>query len=73
MSGDAGRLKSTENGRNQFRNGRMNWYCPLKVRVGRFCIHRVEYSVDGFITASPEDRRAEDLLRAGVGNDLHET
>ena len=49
VSRDTGRLKSTENGRNQFRNGRMNWYCPLKVRVRRFRVHGVENPMDRFV------------------------
>ena len=52
-----GGTQLTESGRDELRDGRMDWRGVLKGRVGHSCIHHVEHAVNGFV-APPSPRIA---------------
>src|SRR5882672_7364930 len=66
------RLQVPEQRRYQLRDRGMDVHRALHGGVGLLRIHHVEQRVHDLVAVQPQDRRAEQLLRPGVRQDLHE-
>src|SRR3546814_3081198 len=51
----------------------MDRHRALQLRGGGAHAHHVDDAVDGFVAVGSEDRGAEDRLRSGIDDDLHES
>ena len=54
-------LQVAQNGRDQFRDGRVDRHRPLQDRIGRSSIHHVQNAVDRLVTAYPQNGGPKDL------------
>src|SRR5947207_14490416 len=66
------RLQFAEHRRDELGDRRMDRHRTLQHRIRRAGIHHVDDAVDRLVTASPENRGAEDLPRFGIDDDLHQ-
>jgi hypothetical protein len=68
-----GGLQVEEERGKQLGDRRMDRHGPAQGRPWLIGVHDVENAVDRLVAAGAEDGRAEDALRVGVDDDLHET
>src|SRR5882672_5415610 len=66
------RLQVPEQRRYQLRDRGMDVHRALHGGVGLLRVHHVQQRMHDLVAVQAEDRRAEQLLRPGVGQDLHE-
>src|ERR1700726_2078516 len=65
-------LELVQHGRDQFRDGGVDMHGALQRLVVRLRVHGIEDPVNRLVAFGPEDRGAENVLRFGVDDDLHE-
>ena len=62
----------SQDGGNEFRNGRMYVHGTLQRRVGCLSVHDVENAVDDLVAADTEDGGSENLPCVGIDDDFDE-
>ena len=65
-------LELSQDGGNEFRNGRMYVHGTLQRRVGCLSVHDVEHAVDDLVAADAEDGGPENLPCVGINDDFDE-
>src|SRR6266568_3400776 len=67
------RLQFEQDGREIFRNRRMNMHCTLYDRVWSLRVHDIQQNMNDFIAAGAKNHSTQNLFCLSIDTDLHET